>query len=243
MDALKKRLKKHRKIVFLDFEGTQFSHEVIAIGAYKCDIDQNGNIIKEDETGGFKRYVKAYHQIGHIITNLTSLTDDFIKEQGISFDQALEDFKTYVDDDFNNVSFIVFGSNDAKMLIESKKYSKPKNDEIVNQILSNIFDFLAFISQYIRDENNNTFSLVNYLNLFNVEPIGKSHDPLNDAIDLKNLYIAFRKEKKIIQTEYKKLLLRNKIFPSPIKTIINKLVNGEDISHEEFNELIRKYLD
>ena len=45
MEAFKKLIKNKRTLVFLDLEGTQFSHEIIAIGAVKCKIDENGNII------------------------------------------------------------------------------------------------------------------------------------------------------------------------------------------------------
>ena len=46
MEAFKKLIKNKRTLVFLDLEGTQFSHEIIAIGAVKCKIDEKG---KEDK--------------------------------------------------------------------------------------------------------------------------------------------------------------------------------------------------
>ncbi len=241
MKALNKQLQGKKNLVFLDFEGTQFSHEIIAIGAVKCKIDENGKIIDEDQNG-FLKYVRPKNSIGSIISSLTNLTEEFIKENGIDFETALEDLKDYVGVNLNDVVFIVFGSNDAKMIIESEKYSRPVNYHICSQILNNIFDFLAFISQYIRDDNNNTYSLINYLGLYDKKPYGIPHNPLNDAIDLKNLYIAFLENKNIAKKEYQKILLNSKLSPEPIKRILEKLQNNEIVTRADFEQFIDDYL-
>ena len=41
MKIMKKIIKKHRHLVFMDFEGTQYSHELIAFGAVKVTLDKN----------------------------------------------------------------------------------------------------------------------------------------------------------------------------------------------------------
>ena len=46
MKIMKKIIKKHRHLVFMDFEGTQYPHELIAFGAVKVTLDKNYNIIK-----------------------------------------------------------------------------------------------------------------------------------------------------------------------------------------------------
>ncbi len=241
MKALNKQLQGRKNLVFLDFEGTQFSHEIIAIGAIKCRIDENGKIIDEDQNG-FLKYVKPKNSIGSIISSLTNLTEEFIRKNGVDFETALEELKDYVGINLNDAVFIVFGSNDAKMIMESEKHSRPVNYQICNQILNNIFDFLAFISQYIRDDNNNTYSLINYLGLYNKKPYGIPHNPLNDAIDLKNLYIAFLENKNIAKKEYQKILLNSKLSPEPIKRILEKLQNNETITKADFEQFIDDYL-
>lgn len=241
MKALNKQLQGKKNLVFLDFEGTQFSHEIIAIGAIKCKIDKNGKIIDEDENG-FLEYVHPKNSIGNIISTLTNLTEDFIRKNGVNFEDALEDLKDYIGTSFNDSLFVVFGSNDAKMIIESEKHSRPINFHICNQILNNIFDFLSFISQYIRDDNNNTYSLINYLGLYDKKPYGVPHNPLNDAIDLKNLYTAFLENKNIAKIEYQKILFNNKLSPEPIKRILEKLQNNEIVTKEDFEQFIDDYL-
>lgn len=241
MFALKKILKKSRTLVFLDLEGTQFSHEIIAIGAIKCKINDDLKIIEENNEK-LLIYVKPKEAIGKIIKELTNLTDEFIEKNGYSFDNALIKIKDYVGEDFNNCTFVVFGSNDARMFIESEKHSHPLNRDICHTIVSKIFDYLAFISQFIRDEHNNTYSLVNYLSVFGKNPQGISHNPLNDALDLKSLYTCFLERKDIVKEEYKKLLNKHKIYPEPIKKILNKLDNDCVVTKEDFDNFISDYL-
>ena len=76
------------------------------------------------------------------------------------------------DEDENEILFVAFGPNDAKMMLESNRFSKPENVEISASWLTKFFDLMTFMSQYIRDDNGNTYSLVNFLKLYNVEPVG-----------------------------------------------------------------------
>ena len=46
MKVLTNALKGSRTIVFFDFEGTQFSQEIVALGAIKVDIDEKNQIMK-----------------------------------------------------------------------------------------------------------------------------------------------------------------------------------------------------
>lgn len=241
MEAIKKLLKKHRTVVFLDFEGTQFTHEIIAIGAIKCKVDENGFIIEKCDEG-FKEYVQAKGGTGKYITEMTSISDSFLEEHGVPVEVMLEKFKAYIHEDLKSISYVVFGSNDAKMILETNKASRPRNEYIFKQIIPNIVDYLAFLSQYVRDENFNSYSLTNYLKLFEGTPVGVSHDPLNDAIDLMNLYDKVLKRPDILLSEYKKTLLKQRAFPEPIKKLIKKLAEDETVTSKDFNNLLSDYL-
>ena len=61
MEKLRKLLKGHKYICFLDFEGTQFSHEMIAFGAVFVTLDKNGFIAKEKKP--IRKYVKCKMQM------------------------------------------------------------------------------------------------------------------------------------------------------------------------------------
>ena len=71
MKSLFKLIGKKRTIIFLDLEGTQFSHEMIALGAYRADLDKNYRIKKVHR--GIHFFVKAKNKIGHYVENLTNI--------------------------------------------------------------------------------------------------------------------------------------------------------------------------
>ena len=146
MEAFKKLLKNRHTLVFMDFEGTQFSHEIIAIGLVKTTCDDNGIINGPYQT--YKRYVKSYGPIGKIVTRITSITPEILKNEGVTLEEALDEIKIFLDDNHNDTAFIAFGSNDVKMIVDSIRYSKPSNDYVGYQMCKNSIDFLAFLSQF-----------------------------------------------------------------------------------------------
>lgn len=241
MEAFNKLIKNKKTLVFLDLEGTQFSHEIIAIGAVKCKIDENGKIFKGKQSK-FKCYVKSLGAIGRFVQNMTGINEQILKEQGVTLETAFAKFKKFIKVPFEQCAFITFGSNDAKMIIDSITRSEPKNAFVGYNIVNNCVDFLMFISQFCKDSKNNNYSLVNYLKVFNIAPVGISHDPLNDALDLRNLYSAMNKHKDILLSEYLKVIGRQKIYSAPIKVVLEKLVNGESVTSEFFIEECKKYL-
>lgn len=241
MESFNKLIKNKKTLVFLDLEGTQFSHEIIAIGAIKCKIDENGRIQKGNQRK-FKCYVKPLGAIGRFVQNMTGITEEILRNEGVPLVTAFSKFKKFVNLPFEQCAFVTFGSNDAKMIIDSIARSEPKNAFVGYNIVNNCVDFLMFISQFCKDSKNNNYSLVNYLKVFGVAPVGVSHDPLNDAIDLKNLYSAMNKQKDTLLQEYLKILSKQKIYSLPIRTVLEKLINGETVTSEQFIEECKKFL-
>ena len=153
----------------------------------------------------FKCYVKPLGAIGRFVSNMSSISEEILRNEGLPLETAFSKFKKFVNQPFEQCAFITFGSNDAKMIIDSITRSEPKNAFVGYNIVNNCVDFLMFISQFCKDSKNNNYSLVNYLKEFNIPPVGESHDPLNDALDLKNLYSAMNKHKDIMLQEYLKI--------------------------------------
>lgn len=241
MKNLLHALKGKRTLIFIDFEGTQFSHEVIAAGLVKARIDESGNITDCDEAG-LLTYTQPRSTIGKVVTKMTSLTEEFIRKEGHPWAQTIREISDYIGDDLDNCLFVCFGTNDPKMIQESNRYSHPDNSALAKEWIPHFFDFLAFISQYVRDDNGNTYSLVNFLKLFEIAPVGESHNPLNDAKDLMHLYQAFLNRPDIVFKEYKKILKRMKLFPAPVRDTIASLLDGEDVSSEAFLNRIKEFL-
>ncbi len=242
MKKLERLLKNHKHIVFLDFEGTQYSHEMIAIGAVACSLDRNSKIKKMKKP--FKIFVKAKNKIGKYVVELTGITEETLQKEGVSFGEAMEQLKKYVGLSFKKSSFITFGNHDMRILNQSIAYSIgsfPK--EITSQIQKNYLDYSAFISDYIRDSKGNPLSLLHYCEYFGLKEEGVAHDPSYDALNLAYLYNAFLQNKALVLDGYKKVLGQTRHFPDPVSYAVKKLANGESVSGAEFEDVIRKSLE
>ncbi len=241
MKSLIKLLNKRKHILFIDLEGTQFSHEMIAFGAIKVDLDYKYRIKKIYP--GIKYYVKSVGPIGKYVQELTGITPQILTEKGISYKDALEKTKKYCGLSYNKMAFATFGTHDLRIFAKSLEASPDASNEIFHHIAKNHLDLSAIISQYVKDEHGNPYSLVNYLHLFGVEPTGEIHDPLCDAKNLMLLYKAILKSPEKIYEEYLKVLKNMKHFPDPIHRAIVKLIDGQDLSSEDFKNSVREYLN
>ena len=240
MKKLERILKSHKHLVFLDFEGTQFSHEMIAIGAVACSLDRHGKIAKMKKP--FKIYVKAKNKIGKYVVGLTGITEERLQREGVSFAKAMEELKKYVGIPFKKSSFITFGNNDLRLLNQSIAYSLTFPKDICSTIQKNYFDYSAFLSEYIKDDKGNPLSLVHYCEYFGVKEAGVAHDPEIDAINLANLYNAFLEKTDLVLDGYKKVLAKSHHFPEPVIYAIKKLAGGEDVSSDEFEQQLKDCL-
>lgn len=241
MKKLERLLKKRTHIMFLDFEGTQFTHEMIAVGAVLVTLRSNGTI-KRIKTP-IKRLVKPKNKIGHIVEQLTGLDDVMVAKEGVSFRKALEDIKKYGGLTFKKCCFVAFGNHDLTILNQSIAYNMDYPKEICSMIQKNYIDFASFMNEFIRDDKNNPLSLVHACELFNVPLAGENHDPSVDALNLAHLYDAFLKNKMIVKQKYMTVLPRINHFPEPVVSILNKLNKGENVTPKDYDDYIREYLE
>lgn len=240
MKKFEKALKGHKYLCFMDFEGTQISHEMIALGAVLCTLDKKGNIKKEKSP--FKIYVKAKNKVGGFVSKLTGITDERLQKEGVSFAKAMNEFKKYCGVAFKKCSFLTFGNHDMRILSQSIAYSLDFPKDIVSQIQKNYIDYQAVIAEFIRDDNYNPLSLVHYCELFNIEQAGIAHDPSVDAVNLAHIYQAFLDNKSLVLEQYLKLLTKINTLPDPIRIAVKKLANGEDYTAEEFKNSAKDYI-
>lgn len=241
MKKIDRLLKGHHYILFIDFEGCQYSHEIIAYGAVLVKLDKNGSIVKRKPP--IKRYVIPKNAIGSYVTNLTGIDNDIINKEGILFNDAMLELKKYCGAAFKKCTFMTFGNNDLKMLNQSIAYNIKYPKQVTHQIQTNYCDFQAVLSEFIKAENgSNNISLVHYLEIFNIKEEGKAHDPLVDAVNLANLYQAFITKKDIVLNEYLKTLTRYQNLPEPIRKTVATLTSGKDVTNEQFINYVKDYL-
>ena len=240
MKALDRALRGQKVLVFLDFEGTQYTHEMIEWGAVIAVLNEDHTIKKKSK--GFKRYVKAKSRIGHYVTNLTGITEKMLKDEGITYAHAQEDFRKFVGKYWGKCLFVTFGNHDMVIIHDSLEMNAEADVKIGEEITKKNWDFASFIAQFIQDPNGNQLSLTNYLKVFNVPFEGKAHDALADAENLMDLYEAFLTHKDILAKEYEKTLSHFRKMPAPLALVLDKLSKGESVTPEDYKEAIERSL-
>ena len=241
MKKVQRLLRGYKHICFLDFEGTQFSHEMIAFGAVFVTLNKDNLIVKQKKP--IRQYVKAKNQIGRFVKNLTGITEKDLEKYGISFAEAVKEIKKYCGMNFKKTIFMTFGNHDIRILNQSCSYNLNSPKELCDVIKKSYVDFQSIISEFVKDDNGNPLSLTHYLELFNVPFDGTAHDPLYDAVNLARLYNVFLKEKDKVLEEYIKVLGRQNFGPQPVSLAIHKLAKGETVTSEEFISLVKEYLE
>ena len=225
----------------MDLEGTQFTHEMIAIGAVKVEIRKDGSVKKIHK--GMYTLVKAKNRIGKVVTDLTGITEANLKEKGVSFRVAIDMLKKYMGHDFSKCLFVTFGNHDFRIMSQSLAHNLDVKKEDVELIIKHQFDFAEFANNYVKDENNNNLSLANMLKVFNIDFEGTQHDALADTKNLVYLYDAFIKNREILKNEYCKRLGMYRHLPEPIHLAIEKLANKQNVTAEEFEKFVDESLE
>lgn len=242
MRLLKEEIGEPRELVFLDLEGTQLSHETIAIGACKYFCGPDLLPLPGKKIQVFKRLIKPQSPVGGVVTILTGITDDRLKTEGITFHKALVELMTFTKCTGKKV-YITFGNQDLNMLYQSKVRA---NDQLCqdfyDHIKRNWFDMQAFVSRFVHDERHMTFSQPKLLEIYEAKNLQHAHDPLYDAENLMNLFIQVIKRPDITLREFRKNLLTSKDFFIISKPFIDDLCNGKDVSAIDFNKAIEDYL-
>ncbi|MCQ2801723.1 MAG: exonuclease domain-containing protein [Bacilli bacterium] len=241
MKALTNLLQLRKTLCFMDLEGTQFTHEMIAIGAIKVEIRKDGSVRKIHK--GMYTLVKAKNRIGKVVTDLTGITEADLREKGVSFRVAIDMLKKYMGHDYSKCLFVTFGNHDFRIMAQSLAHNLDVKKEDVEIVIKHQFDFAEFANNYVKDEKNNNLSLANMLKVFNIDFEGAQHNALADTLNLVYLYDAFIKNREILKNEYRKTLGMYRHLPQPIHQAIEKLANKENVSAEEFEKFVDDSLE
>lgn len=240
MKELEKALRGYRCLVFLDLEGTQITHEMIEIGAYKCLLKDDLTIKKTFKP--FRFYVKAKGKVGPIVTKLTGITDLQLKKQGVTFREVQQSFRKYVGKEWEKCLFVSYGSQDGKIFLASGERNMDASMPEARFVSHHMLDLCDFISRFVRPDNDGVYSLTNCLKIFEVEFKGQAHDALVDAYNLMLLYSAFLSRKDIVAREYKKRIASLRHLPLPLRYVCEELSNGRPVTPEEYDKLVEKSL-
>lgn len=166
--------------IILDFEwnnaynyaAKKFTNDIIEIGAIKLDrslevIDTYKQLIKPD---GFKK-------LSNRCKNLTNITNEEIKEYGISFKSAIEDFARWCDGD-NSV--IMSWSNSDLYVLTSNYFYAYGNMNI--GFIKHYCDVQKYCMSYLDNPSGNQVSLARCADMMNIDVNTESlHRALEDC--------------------------------------------------------------
>lgn len=235
MEIFLKETKNVDALVFMDLEATSFTSEMIEIGAYLAEINKDGAIKKVHAP--FKRYVKAKHQVGFHVAQLTGITDEKLRNEGEDFPAVLSSFRKYVGKFWDSCRFVTFSEHDMVIVKNTMAQYRDLNPSYARNIYRHHLDLQRLLDRYIQDQNGNPYSLTNYLKVFGLEFDGKAHDAIYDALNLLDLYKVAREGKEIFIKEYKNVLCGAKTRPV-VKEIIHMLSEGKTVTPEMFDALL-----
>lgn len=235
MEIFLKETKNVDALVFMDLEATSFTSETIEIGAYLAEIEKDGSVKKVHRP--FKHYVKAHHQVGFHVTQLTGITDELLRKEGEDFPTVLSSFRKYVGRFWESCRFVTFSEHDMVIVKNTMAEYRDLNPSYARNIYRRHLDLQRLLDRYIQDQNGNPYSLTNYLKVFGLEFDGKAHDAIYDALNLLDLYKAAIEGKDIFIREYKNVLGGAKSRPV-LKEIVHMLNEGKTVTPEMFDSLL-----
>lgn len=169
---------------FMDTEFTTRRHEILSIG---CVVYHTAS----QHTETFYRTVKPYYEkkLSSRCMELTHLTQKEIDASPV-FGEVIEQFSLFLKQ--NQVEHLMtWGNSDYGSLKTSFSYAKhslKSRDYILNMIV----DVQPIIS-LLRDENRSQFSLHDMKDYYQL-PGTVLHHALQDAVDLKNVILAFKEQ-------------------------------------------------
>lgn len=181
MKFINRKLNDANKIVFIDFEGTQLTQEIIAIGAVKAELDAKKNIKKFDK--GFRIYIYTDSKIGSIIEDMTGIDRPLLNAKGVDFETGIRKLQKYIGEDLTFTKFMTFGTYDARLIKNTASLYEMEDDPFIVDFLQKNIDFSAILNTFVRSDKNESLSLSNACKLYNITPYGRHHDPKSDAFN------------------------------------------------------------
>lgn len=203
--------------IYLDLEATQYSFEIISIGAITENNEEFYNLIKPKT------------KITKFITNLTGLNNIDLN-QSLDFSKVFDIFWNWIEKikKEENIKFYTFGDFDIVLL--KKAYTRNNKDKRLKYILNHIINIQPIIMRNLK-HTNNQLSLLNTVKLItNNQNIKQTHNSLEDAKLLKNILDNIEPNLENIKEYYKYIT---------IKQIKKDYING-NIKNVKLNKYLRK---
>jgi DNA polymerase III epsilon subunit-like protein len=159
---------------FIDFEATQFSNEIIAIGC-----------VREDGAE-FYSLVHTKKKLNNFITELTGLTQEMI-DVAPSSDEVFTKFFDWCSENDSLPEFYCYGNSDKDFVKSNfKKTTCFKAGAILGCIYTSLIDYSSTVKAHFGLIQN--IALAKVVEYYRKEEIVQAHNALDDAKMLKEVY-------------------------------------------------------
>ena len=232
-------LKGKRKAIFFDLEGSQFTQEIIAIGAIKAKLDAKGDLVSI-ERKTFEVYVKCHGDVGPVVEKLTHINNEKLKNDGLAYHTAMQKFIKFVGKNPEEYAFIAYGSFDKTLLFNTDELNNFPFKEFDAIVARNYVDYAKFVSQFMKNDSHQTPSLVDAIMYLGGVPYDNVHDPLCDSQNLVLLFKLMRENKDNLKEQYKRTMLQSP-YPTPIINILKKLNSNQSVTPVDYEQYLNDY--
>lgn len=161
--------------IFVDFEATQFSEEVISIGA-----------IREDGETFYSLVAPVDGKITPFITNLTGITAEMVKT-ALHPNEVFNEFYKWVFNYTANPEFYCWGTSDINFLRHTFKRCFSLNAKIIlGWMCGGLIDYSKQFCKLLKIKNCKLIKAYNCLH----PDVEQNHNALDDAVKLKEVFDA-----------------------------------------------------
>jgi inhibitor of KinA sporulation pathway (predicted exonuclease) len=171
---------------FIDFEATQYNHEIISVGCIREDGKTFYSLVKP----------KKLNSLTKFITELTGITKEMLQEEEQS-DEVFSKFYDWLVEDSGYLEFYCYGNCDIDFLKKNLKdrTSTFKSQAALSLMAMNLVDYSEIVKKH--------FGLIKCIALkkvadyFGLEENIIVHNALDDAIMLKKVFDGINNQTEI----------------------------------------------
>ena len=160
---------------FIDFEATQYTSEIISIGC----VDEKGR--------EFYTLVKPHKikKLTKFITELTGITAEDL-QNAPTVDEAFSVFYDWIDP-LESAEFYCYGYSDKEFVVHTMRYTTSVfANRALTLVKKNLFDFSQTVKEHFFISKD--IALKKVVEYYRKESVNQSHNALEDALLLKEVY-------------------------------------------------------
>ena len=183
------------KNIFIDFEASQYTQEIISIGA----IADNG------ET--FYSLVNAKHKVGNFVAALTGIKQEDI-QTAPSPDKVFSEMFKWIEkvSQGDKTQFICYGNSDMTFAANTLKNlrNSMQAQAALSLICCNIIDYAEYVKSYFG--LSQAVSLLKVAQYYSDEQLIQDHNSLNDAVLLKFAYEKIQSGAPLVENPFEEYM-------------------------------------